>query len=82
MGLIPNIAYSYMFLSCQIGLQKPFKEIYNHVENSTGLKPDQILFIDDQEDYLQGAINNGWRTFLFNKNSQEESCKKFEDLII
>jgi len=72
-NLIPNIDYSFKFLSCDINKKKPEEDIYNYVEESTGLKGKDILFIDDREDYLTVPKQMKWTTFLFNMEDPQKS---------
>ena len=80
--LIPNINYNYIFLSCDIGIQKPDKQIYDYALSTTGLKPNQILFIDDRDDYLEPAINTGWNTFKFSRQDPKQSIIRLKELIL
>jgi FMN phosphatase YigB (HAD superfamily) len=79
---IPNVEYNYIFESCNIGYKKPEIEIYKYVEEKTGLKSSNILFIDDREDFISGANNLGWETFLFDSlnpiMSVEQIQKKYK----
>jgi putative hydrolase of the HAD superfamily len=47
------------FPSHEVGLLKPDPSIYQHVINSTGLLPEQILFIDDQQPNIDSAMAEG-----------------------
>jgi len=80
--LIPNINYNYIFLSCDIGIQKPDKQIYDYALSTTGLKPNQILFIDDRDGYLEPAINTGWNTFKFSRQDPKQSIIRLKELIL
>ena len=54
--------YDYVFLSFEIGLKKPSKEIYEYVEQHVPFKKEDILFIDDREDNINMAKEMGWNT--------------------
>lgn len=49
-----------LFLSHEIGYIKPEKEIYEYVENYSKLPSNELIFIDDIEEYVEGAKNLGW----------------------
>ncbi|MDB5166190.1 MAG: hypothetical protein JWM37_262 [Candidatus Saccharibacteria bacterium] len=54
-----------LILSYQVGLAKPEPEIYEYAENQLhGIKPEEILFIDDQERCLEPAKRRGWQTIM------------------
>lgn len=54
-----------LFLSYQLGLKKPNKEFYEKVISDLKLKPDEILFVDDDQGNLVPAKELGMRTILF-----------------
>jgi FMN phosphatase YigB (HAD superfamily) len=45
------------FFSCECGVMKPKKEIYNHLLNTLKLRPEECLFIDDDERNIQAALD-------------------------
>lgn len=49
----------YLYLSCQIGLKKPDRKIYEYVTNN--LKDFSILFIDNNLDNINEAIKHNWQ---------------------
>lgn len=51
------------YLSHHIGLKKPKVESYEYVLNSEGFQPNEVLFIDDRNDNIEGARLAGMRTF-------------------
>jgi putative hydrolase of the HAD superfamily len=72
---IPNIKYSYIFESCEIGYKKPNKQIFKYVEENTKLRGEEIFFIDDRQDFLDTAEEFKWNTFLFDKNNPEKAVR-------
>ena len=52
-----------VYLSFEIGMRKPNKEIYEYVQNDLEINPQDILFIDDDEDNIMAAQACGWNTF-------------------
>lgn len=54
--------FDYVYLSFEIGLRKPSKEIYEYVLKDCKLLPQNILFIDDDEKNIESANECGWNT--------------------
>lgn len=63
-----------VFLSCDLGLRKPSKEIYNLLLKELHLKPHQVLFIDNQEWNIIPANRFGMKTILYvgNQKTKEQ----------
>ncbi len=53
------------FFSCRLGCQKPDREFYAAVTAEIGLRPNEILLLDDQASNVEGAVAFGWRAALF-----------------
>ena len=51
-----------LFLSCDLGIIKPDRKIYEEVIEKTGVSADNILFIDDSLTNSIGAISMGIKT--------------------
>jgi len=54
-----------LILSHEVGAVKPDTKIYNAVEEFTNLPSAEHLFIDDVEEYVNGAKNVGWNAVQF-----------------
>jgi HAD superfamily hydrolase (TIGR01509 family) len=61
-----------IFVSSEIGAKKPEKEIYLFVLNALGRKPEEVIFIDDQEKNVVGAQRVGINGILFKSREQLE----------
>ncbi len=59
-----------LFLSHEVGAIKPEVEFYKAVENYSGIPGNELIFIDDIENYAQGAKNLGWDAITFQSYSQ------------
>lgn len=57
--------FDVMILSGEVGLLKPDPAIFRLAIDRLGLKPEEIVFTDDHEEYLDGAKAVGLRTILF-----------------
>lgn len=56
--------------SCVEGVRKPYPEIYQIALDKLGVKAEEAVFIDDKEDYVEGAKIVGLRAILFQNPSQ------------
>ena len=61
-GLTVKDYFDYIFLSCDLGMIKPDKEVYQRVIDETGIPAKDILFIDDSITNCMGAHALGIRT--------------------
>ena len=52
-----------IFESSKLSMRKPEKEIYIHVLNTLGIKPEEIIFIDDLGINLKPAREIGFNTY-------------------
>lgn len=67
-----------IILSHEVGVLKPKKKIYEIAINKIGVKANECLFIDDQEDCLKPAKSIGMSTILFKSVSKlENDLKKY-----
>jgi len=57
---LPMHRLTWRFGSQEIGVRKPDPAIYAHVEQTTGIAPDRIVFFDDLADNIAGATACGW----------------------
>ena len=72
--------YDYVFLSYEYGFQKPEIEIYKIVQEKVGIKPEDILFIDDAEKNINTAKEMGWNTLQITGlelDKIKEACERF-----
>jgi len=47
------------YFSFQVGLRKPFREVFDFVVMDAGILADETLFIDDSPQHVEGARNAG-----------------------
>jgi len=59
-GLLPY--FSQLFISSEIGARKPQIEAYSQVLDSWSGRPENILYIDDKDEYLAPAARLGMNT--------------------
>ena len=67
-------SFDYVFLSCDIGLAKPGREIFEYVNKKIG--DAEILFLDDNENNLKVPRELGWKTYQVNKGGDIDNIKK------
>lgn len=51
--------FNHVYLSHEIGMRKPNKDIFEFVCNDAGLIPSETLFIDDTTQHVEGAKSTG-----------------------
>ncbi len=72
--------YDYVFLSFEMGLQKPNIDAFKYVENNIPFKGKDILFIDDRLDNIKTAKSLGWNAYQLTGLELEkikEVCNNF-----
>jgi len=66
-------------LSCEVGMSKSQKEIFDLVLEKLGLGPEECVFIDDRGENLQIPEGMGFHVIHFKDNKQlEESFRKLD----
>ncbi|MBN2468354.1 MAG: HAD family phosphatase [Deltaproteobacteria bacterium] len=56
--------------SCDEGTWKPEPEIYQIALNRMKVQPEEAIFVDDREDFIEGAATVGIRTILYRTSGQ------------
>ncbi|PJA40357.1 hypothetical protein CO178_02305 [candidate division WWE3 bacterium CG_4_9_14_3_um_filter_34_6] len=80
-NLIPNVNYEYIFLSCELGMEKPNQNIYEYVVKNTGLIGEEIFFIDDNEDNITQAQKMKWQTHKFDRENPQTSVNQLSKIL-
>jgi HAD superfamily hydrolase (TIGR01509 family) len=57
-------------LSCEVGLIKPQKEIFELAIRKLDLKPEECVLIDDREKYLSVPRDMGFRVIRYKGNKK------------
>ena len=57
--------FDWLFLSHKMGFRKPDNEVFEYITRITGFAPDEIIFIDDIEEFAEAANNYGIKGILF-----------------
>jgi HAD superfamily hydrolase (TIGR01509 family) len=69
-------------ISCEVGLIKPEREIYNLLLDRYNLVPEQTMFIDDRKPNVDAAAEVGINPFHFDRNDPEKSCEQLRCILL
>ena len=53
------------FVSGRLGVVKPDPAIYDHLERTSEISPERLIFTDHSPENIAAAANRGWKTQLF-----------------
>lgn len=71
MGL--DLIFESIFISSEIGFEKPDRRIFSHVEKQMGLQPINLLHIGDNPVRdADGAIEAGWNALILDSDNQKQ----------
>lgn len=81
-GVPMDTTFKKAFFSFQMHMLKPGIEIYNKVVEECGVRPEEMLFVDDSESNIEGAKAAGLNTLLFSPGGdiKEEVERELEIL--
>ena len=79
--IIQNIHYEQIIFSCDVGMMKPNPDIYALAQKKAKVDSNDILLVDDRDNYLEGAKKAQWNTFLFNNKQRDHSAKELEEYL-
>ena len=71
--------FDYTYISCEIGLKKPNKDIYNLVNELIIRENYEVLFIDDREKNLEYPKELGWNVHKF--ENQKKAIEYIENFL-
>ncbi len=74
--LIPDVHFDAVIDSSKVGVIKPDPKIYEIAEAAAGVKPEEILFVDDSRANLIPAQKRGWHVMWFNDYDSIESTER------
>lgn len=81
LGLVPNIKYQRVYLSYQEKMAKPNLDIYQKVQQESGVLPEEIVFVDDKAENLVAPQSLGWQTVLFDRLQAEAGVARIKSLL-
>lgn len=79
--LIPNIPYSAIIDSSQVGAIKPEEEIYKVALAQSNYQPNEILLVDDTRVNVMTAEDHGWNVLWFDILRPEESANRLRKVL-
>ena len=62
------------FLSCRMKLMKPSRAIFDAAAAEIGFPPAEILFVDDSQKNVDGALAAGWQAALYVQGTDLGEC--------
>lgn len=77
-GLIPDVPYTAVVDSSEVGAIKPEEAIYQAAEKSANVAAKEILLVDDDRANLMAAQRKGWHVLWFDDFRPSESAKKVQ----
>lgn len=80
-GTLPSVNYAAIIDSSVYAAIKPEQKIYEIAQEKSGVKPEEILFIDDSRSNLMAAEKLGWRVLWFDDYRPEESADRVKQAL-
>lgn len=74
-GKIPKLPYGSVIQSSEVHFIKPQQGIYEIAKMKANVKPEELLFIDNNALFLSTAAAEGWHTFLFEPEKVRQNVK-------
>ncbi|MDO8583499.1 MAG: HAD hydrolase-like protein [bacterium] len=81
-GKIPHLSYDVIIKSCDVGSVKPEKEIYEISAKKSQVAPKEILFIDNEKEYVDAAIKYGWQGYVFDPKNPDKSAEELRNILL
>ncbi|AKM81609.1 MAG: Protein F37H8.3, isoform a [Candidatus Pacebacteria bacterium GW2011_GWF2_38_9] len=80
-GLMQDIKWDLIIDSSVVGFEKPNPKIFELAEQKTGLKPEEIMFIDNMSSNTEVAIKRGWQTFTYDDQNPEKASEELTKIL-
>lgn len=80
-GIIPNIDYDVIIDSSKAHSIKPEKKIYELAQDKAGVKPGEILLIDDTRANLMAAERMDWKVLWFDDYRASDSVERVKQVL-
>ncbi|MGB4965738.1 MAG: HAD-IA family hydrolase [Microgenomates group bacterium] len=77
----PKETWEIILDSSEIGFQKPDKRLYEIAQQVSGVKNEEILFIENSAEHLQAAQDFGWQTFAYDSQTPNESSRELMNFL-
>jgi FMN phosphatase YigB (HAD superfamily)/DNA-binding XRE family transcriptional regulator len=79
--LIPDAHYTAIVDSSKVGAIKPDEKIYEIAQDLAGVKPNEILLVDDERPNLIAADQMSWQTLWFDVLDPEDSIRRAKEAL-
>jgi FMN phosphatase YigB (HAD superfamily)/DNA-binding XRE family transcriptional regulator len=80
-GIIPDVPYTAVVDSSEVNAIKPEKKIYEIAEGLAGVKPSEILLVDDSRTNVMAAEKMDWHVLWFDDFRVDESVKRVKSAL-
>lgn len=80
-NLLPEIKWDEIIDSSQVMKQKPNPEIFKLATEKSGVKNNEILFIDNSLENTLAAQEVGWQVIHYDEQKPEESSQKLMEIL-
>jgi FMN phosphatase YigB (HAD superfamily) len=80
-GLIPDVSYTAIIDSSEVGAVKPEAKVYEIAQAKSGVGPEEILLIDDSRSNLMAADQLGWHVLWFDDYEPSESVPRIRSVL-
>lgn len=80
-GLLPEVHYSALIDSSEVGSIKPEEEIYQVAAEKTNCHPDEILLVDDSRSNVMAAEKLNWKVLWFDDFHPSESIARIKRVL-
>lgn len=79
--LLPDVPYDTIVDSSAVGAIKPEKRMYEIATQRAGVKPGEILLVDDDRTNLRAAEHFGWRVLWFDDYRPDDFTARIRDML-
>ena len=80
-GLIPDVDFDAIIDSSEVKAIKPESKIYEIATERAGVKPSEILLIDDSRTNLMAAEKMGWHVLWFDDYMPTDSARRIREAL-
>lgn len=80
-GKVPRLSYDAVIDSSEVEAIKPEIKMYEIAQAKAGVKPEEILFVDDSRTNLMAAERMGWRVLWFDDYRPAESAQHIREAL-
>lgn len=81
-NLIPHISWDAIVDSSAVGYQKPEEKIFEIAEKESGVKPEEILFVDNLARNTEAASKRGWQVFVYDDQNMESASGELLKILL